>query len=106
FDEAELQNVFGDIRTAGHTQRVAVQRVAVTRNERLERVPITAKDALNDELISVVLINHVLISPQGRFRRLHDNRVTRFSRFGQGASSASRMKKGCHVARTNLTVVG
>ena len=87
-DEAELQDVFGDIRASRHAQGMTVERIAVPSDQRLERVAISAEHALDDELISVVLINCALISPQGWLRRLHDNRVTHFPRVGQGASPA------------------
>ena len=56
-DEAELKDVFGDIRASRHTQRVTVERIAVPRDQHLERVAVPAEHALDDALISVVLIN-------------------------------------------------
>ena len=79
---------------------MSIQRIAVSRDQRFEGVPVARQNALDHELISVVLINDGLISPQNRLRRLHDNRVIRMLRFGQCASSASLLKKGRHVIKT------
>jgi hypothetical protein len=99
-DETELQNVFRNVRTTRHTQGVTVQRVAVPRDQDLERIPISTEDALNDQLIGIVLINWDLISPQGGLRRLHDNRVTYFPRFGQGTRPAPLLDEVRHVVMT------
>ena len=99
-DEAELQNVFSDIRTSRHAQGMTVERIGIPLDQSLERVAIPAEHALNDELISVVLINCALISPQGWLRRLHDNRVTHFPRVGQGVSPAVLLEKIRHVGMT------
>ena len=80
-DEADLQNVFGDVGTTGHTQRMTVERIAIARDQSLERVSISGKNTLNNQLICVVQIFRILISPQGCLRCLHDNRVTYFLRF-------------------------
>jgi hypothetical protein len=79
---------------------MTVQRIAVPRDQDLERVPISAEYALNDQLIGVVLINCDLISPQGGPRCLHDNRVTYFPRFGQGTRPAPLLDKVRHVVMT------
>src|SRR5215467_4704893 len=79
---------------------MSVQRIAVSRDQNLERVPVASQNTLDHELISVFLINDGLISPQNRLRRLHDNRVIRLPRFGQCASSASLLQKGRHVIKT------
>src|SRR6185312_1659418 len=74
-DEAELQDVFRHIRTTRHTQSMTVERIAIACNQNLERVAIAGEHSLYDQLIRVLLINNVLISPRGCLRRLHDNRV-------------------------------
>jgi hypothetical protein len=75
---------------------MTVQRVRIPLNQSLERVAVPRENALNDELIGVFRINYALISPNGWLRRLHDNRVTHFPRFGQ-ASPAS-LEKSRHVS--------
>jgi hypothetical protein len=80
---------------------MTVEGIAVPRNQRLERVAISGKHTLNDELIGVIQINRALISPLGWFRRLHDNRVTHFPRVGQGASTAMLLQKSRHVDMTS-----
>src|SRR5215467_8420975 len=85
---------------------MSVQRIAVSRDQNLERVPVASQNTLDHELISVFLINDGLISPQNRLRRLHDNRVIRLPRFGQCASSASLLQKGRHVIKTKLLSKG
>ena len=77
-----------------------IQRIAVSADQDLERIPVSTENALDHELISVFLINYALISPRNCLRRLHDNRVIRLPRFGQGASSASLCEKGRHVIKT------
>jgi hypothetical protein len=82
---------------------MAVERIAIARDQNFERIPVTSEDTLYDQLISVVLIDCVLISPQGCLRRLHDNRVTHFSRFGQGGCPAVWLiEKACHVDQTKI----
>jgi hypothetical protein len=68
---------------------MAIEWVGVTVNQSLERVAISREHSLNNQLISVVLIDRGLISPMGWLRRLHDNRVTHFPRFGQATSPAA-----------------
>jgi hypothetical protein len=79
---------------------MTVERVTVALNQSLERVPISTEDALNDELIGVIQINYTLIRPLGRLRRLHDNRVTHFPRFGQCARFRLWLSEGRHVDKT------
>jgi len=76
---------------------VTVQRVCIPLDQGLERVAVARENALNDELISVVLINYALISPRGWLRRLHDNRVTHFRRFGQATGPPAPLEKSRHV---------
>src|SRR5215207_4525429 len=103
-DEAQLQDVFSDIRTPRHAQRMAIEWITVPRDQSFERVAIPAEHALDDELICIVQINHTLISSRGRFRRLHDNRVTHFPRFGQCARLATLLQKDRHVDQTKCWV--
>src|ERR1041384_6544651 len=65
FDEAQLQDVFRDIRTPRHAQRMAVERITIALNQSLERVSISTENALNNQLICVIQINRALISPRG-----------------------------------------
>ncbi len=81
---------------------MSIQRIAVTRDQDFERVPVASQNTLDHELISVFLINDGFISPQNCLRRLHDNRVIRLLRFGQCASSASLLQKGRHVIKTRF----
>jgi hypothetical protein len=76
---------------------MSVQRVGIPLNQGFERVTVPRENALNDQLIRVVRINDALISPNGWLRRLHDNRVTKFPRFGQ-ASPAASLDKSRHVS--------
>ena len=79
-DERQLQDVFRDIRAAGHAERVSVERITVPRDQHRELVALACEHALDYSLIRVVLIND-------RFglRRSHDDRVTRILLAGQGA---------------------
>src|SRR5205823_139900 len=78
-DERELQYVFRDIRTASHAKRVSVQRITVTRYQHAKRVAAAGQDALNNQLIGV------LIGPRRAglaLRHLHDGRVMPIPRTG------------------------
>src|SRR4029078_11595039 len=83
-DETELQDVFRDVRTTGHAERMSIERIAVAGDQDLERVAISAQHALNDHLIAVFRISDHLIGPRSLLSRLHDNRVTHFRFSGQG----------------------
>jgi hypothetical protein len=76
---------------------MAVKRISIPLNQGFERVAVSREDALDYELISVVLINYSLISPKSWLRRLHDNRVTHFPRFGQVSGPAVPLEKVRHV---------
>jgi hypothetical protein len=54
-DEAELQDVLCHVGASRHAERVSVQRVAVPRDQRLERVTLTREYSLNDELIRILI---------------------------------------------------
>ena len=78
---------------ARHAERMSIQRIAIARDQDLERVAISTQNALNDELISVLLIKHVLRGLHSRFRRLHDDRSNVLLRFGQGVHRAGLLLK-------------
>jgi hypothetical protein len=79
---------------------MSIQGITVTRDQDLERVTIPTQYALDDQLISVFLINQILRRPYSRFRRLHDDRVTHFPRFGQGVHRAVLLEKVRHIQQT------
>ena len=85
---------------------MTIQRIAVSRDQDFEGVAVSGEDALNDELIELLTILNALIGLRGRFRRFHDERVTRRPPFGQGAAHAGSCVYSCHVLRTNRTSTG
>src|SRR5688500_7726711 len=77
FDKGQLEDVFGNIRTAGHAERVPVQGVAVPADPRRERLAITREDALDGRLVGLHLVDL-----RGGYRRLHGVSVMRSPRGG------------------------
>ena len=58
-DEAGLQNILGDIGTACHSECVAVKRIAVTLDQDSKCVLGSCKNAGDDFLIGIGLINRI-----------------------------------------------
>src|SRR5689334_15678437 len=106
-DETELQDVFRDVRTTGHAQRMSIEGIAVAGDQRLECVAIPTQYALDDHLIAVFRISDQLVGPRSLLSRLHDNRVTHFTFLGQGGTGpASLLEKGRHVEKTTACIRG
>src|SRR5689334_25396843 len=104
-DETELQDVFRDVRTTGHAERMSIERIAVAGDQRLECVAIPAQYALDDHLVAVFRISDHRICPRSLLSRLHDNRVTHFLFSGQGGDgAASLIEKGRHVGKTTACI--
>src|SRR5262249_31736649 len=70
-------------------------RVAVSTDEEAKGVPVATEDALDDQLIAVLLGRK-----RGRLRRFHDWRVMPTPHGEQCGSAGVRIQDGCHVLRT------
>src|SRR4051812_10584217 len=106
-DEADLEDVLGHVRAAGHAQRVAVKRVAIATYEDSEGVAVARENSLDDLLIRVVAFQKCRFGrARDGFRRLHDDRISHFPRAGQWNLHTARHQRGRHGDKTTLVTTG